>query len=471
MIPRSDRSIFLALLIVANVIPFTKQQDDGSGGGDGDPYDDGSSNSDSSDDSSSGSQSDCALITGHSCNANGICKYCAMCLEDECILSKSVAANSSSEVSQTAADCSSQADTNVYNWYGYCLSSGNDNDGDYCATSVECYQYRKTTNGSSVSHLWQNLTCDANSCLLTTARGGAPPPPGQIPPVSTTSPGENQASSTAGAGEGNDNENSGHHHHEFTPRSATAIALMVTCSFIIVVGLLWLAQLWTKRRKRNRRPTLSVTSSIPSSAPPSFQSNSGGLLASGLGASAGTANGRVPEMTQWRRLSRSSSLSSLHSVEPLPSYFSPDPSPPKYEQAIVTQIRGLMAARGTDEGNEENATEQYQHNDPLPPPMWLPIYFTPNQSAFSFGRLRRHPPFAASSSSRAQTGASSSSSSAAISAHEQDNAWSDPMRAFWYHHQQQLEQLNRNHQNLPSPQSQQQPQHRSEDEDRSSSNT
>lgn len=129
-----------ALLLVVAVSP-SYQQDDSSGGYDDGSYDDGSGGyddgsggyDDGSDDSYDDSQDDCALISGHSCNANGICKYCAMCLQDGCILSKSASANSSvSAVSQqpTASSCNTtQFGTDVYDWYGYCLSGGNDRDG------------------------------------------------------------------------------------------------------------------------------------------------------------------------------------------------------------------------------------------------------------------------------------------------------------------------------------------------------
>lgn len=300
---------------------------------------------------------------------------------------------------------------------------------DYCATSVECYQYRKSSN-SSVSYVWQNLTCDPTSCLLRTDRGQPPPPPGKLPPSDDGD--GNHHSGSGGSGHHKENET-------LSPNSAAAIGLMVTCSCIVLAGLLWVARSWSRRHRRKRSTRRSVNSNDtePSTAPPSFSSN--------------------PEMTQRHRghRMRASSFSSLHSVEQLPSYFSPDPSPPKYEQAIVTQIRGLMA-RGAEEDEEGSSSSGGEgrngrssnhphdaHHDPLPPPLWLPVYFTPNHSAFSFGRLRRHPPSFGPGSS--------SSSSRAL--HIDD----DPMRAFWYHHQQQLEHIHPS----PSSSSHQQQQQRS----------
>lgn len=263
-----------------------------------------------------------------------------------------------------------------------------------------------------MSYVWQNLTCDPNSCLLTTDRGQPPPPPGKLPPDGDGSGSHH----SGGSGSGHHGEN-----ETLSPNSAAAIGLMVTCSCIALAGLIWAARSWSRRHSRKRSTSHSVNSNDtePSTAPPSFSSN--------------------PEMTQRHRghRMRSSSFSSLHSVEQLPSYFSPDPSPPKYEQAIVTQIRGLMA-RGAEEEDESSSSGEgrngrgsnnpHDAHDPLPPPLWLPVYFTPNHSAFSFGRLRRHPP---------SFGPGSSNSTSSRALHIDD----DPMRAFWYHHQQQLEHI------------------------------
>ncbi|KAI8146633.1 hypothetical protein BJV82DRAFT_710709 [Fennellomyces sp. T-0311] len=410
----------LSLILMSR---FSYQQEDDSYD---DGYDDGSADDDAEDDD------DCSLISGHSCNANGICKYCAMCLQSSCIYSKSVSANTSLPLASAPACNTTQFGTpDIYDWYGYCLSSGNDSDGDYCATSSECYQYRRNAN-SSVSHIWNNLTCEPTSCLLTTDRGQPPPAPGQLPP--SDDPG-NPHHTEGGTG-GN------HHHHssEFSleDHSPAAIALTAVCSFVVIAGVIWLTRRWMRSRyapsrppfswlafcgscgrKKKRVQSLASDTTVPSTAPPSFSSN-------------------PPEMQQ-RRIA-SSTATSIHSTssrqrEPLPSYYSPDPPPPKYEQAIVTQIRGLM---------QSNVDEDEAGHNSLPPPLWLPVYFTPNHSAYSFGRLRRHPPphMAPSSSS-----AVASSSSSNPRHHDQSPMWhhnndlSDPLQAFWYHHQQQMSQI------------------------------
>ncbi|KAI9490209.1 hypothetical protein BDB00DRAFT_875535 [Zychaea mexicana] len=482
MLPSQRQSSYYARrysgLLVSSILlqsQFSYEQDD-------DYYDDGYDDGDdgSADETDDGSNDDCSLISGHTCNANGICKYCAMCLQSSCIWSKSVSSsvNNTSIASPSALVCNTtQFDTpDVYDWYGYCLSSGNDSDGDYCATSSECYQYRRNAT-SSVSHIWNNLTCEPSNCLLMTDRGQPPPAPGQLPTESDGS----------GAGDGQDGDGvgagAGHRHHAghgFTEHSPSAIALMVTCSFIFLVGMIWMIQMWMKskrtrqplgppfswiafclscggRRKKRVQSLASNDTTVPSTAPPSFRSN------------------QQPEMQQRRVASSSaSSLGSQSSQqpqnrgEPLPSYYSPDPSPPKYEQAIVTQIRGLMGQHAliddNDGGDDNDGQRQAGHNS-LPPPLWLPVYFTPNHSAYSFGRLRRHPPphmagataaavaaVAASSSSSSSPSnnnnniASSSSSNPhqhqdhAGSLWHHNNDWSDPLQAFWYHHQQQIGQ-------------------------------
>jgi hypothetical protein len=87
----------------------------------------------------------------------------------------------------------------------------------------------------------------------------------------------------------------------------------------------------------------------------------------------------------------------------LPSYFSPDPSPPKYEHAIVTQIRGLLedsnyhyqastsSSMNVDHHNTEDSMAMDHYTSEFPQPMWVPIYFAPNHTSFSLGRLRHHP--------------------------------------------------------------------------------
>lgn len=69
---------------------------------------------------------ECAFISGQHCDQNGICKYCAMCLQSSCILSKTIGGNTNSI---NSCNTTQFGTTNLYNWYDYCLSSDNDNSG------------------------------------------------------------------------------------------------------------------------------------------------------------------------------------------------------------------------------------------------------------------------------------------------------------------------------------------------------
>lgn len=124
------RDITAILLLLT--LPFSRQQADDSNSG----YDDGSSSDDGSSDD--GSDDDCALISGHTCNpTTGICKYCAMCIQSSCILTKSASATANASLSENTPVCNSTqlGTTDLYDWYGYCLSSGNDSDGGILSLS------------------------------------------------------------------------------------------------------------------------------------------------------------------------------------------------------------------------------------------------------------------------------------------------------------------------------------------------
>lgn len=111
-------AILLSLLLLFTLIKSSHQQqavDDSSTAAD-DPNDD---------------DDDCAFISGQHCDQNGICKYCAMCLQSSCILSKTINSSNSSLLQQPQSSCNTTqfGTTNLYNWYDYCLSSDNDSTG------------------------------------------------------------------------------------------------------------------------------------------------------------------------------------------------------------------------------------------------------------------------------------------------------------------------------------------------------
>ncbi|KAI7897433.1 uncharacterized protein EV154DRAFT_573259 [Mucor mucedo] len=315
---------------------------------------------------------DCAFISGQDCDQNGICKYCAMCLQSSCILSKTIGTG------PTTCNTTQFGTTNLYNWYDYCLSSDNDVAGSYCATSTECYQYRKSA-GPSVTYAWHNLTCNPSTCMLI-ASNGAPPPIPVPPQTNSNLPDSNlhrlNNNSHHHDDEISDNADKHHYYHDKRPlQNPAAIGLTIVCSLLIVVFLCYIAKRYKKKsdeqKEKNKQPpsaaaataergrTQSVTSTIPSSAPPSFSSAPPDMSVI-----------RHPHV-RWQPTS--STRSSTGSVEPLPSYLTPYSSPPKYEQAIVTQIRDLR---------EDNASSSTRLEQQPPPTAWVPVYFTRQQNNF-----------------------------------------------------------------------------------------
>lgn len=343
-----------------------------------------------------------------------------MCLQSSCILSKTIGNN---PLQQPQQQCNSTqfGTTNLYNWYDYCLSSGNDNSGEYCATSTECYQYRKSI-GPSVTYAWHNLTCNPSTCMLIASNGAPPPTPSMIDPHSNINKSNgndhsilkatDENNTSNGSGSNSSSSNRHHYYHDKHPfHNPAAIALTIVCSLVLIVAIVWIIRLckkkgwWpftpmaaaiarNKKRRRGGQQAMasrdSVASSVPSSAPPSFSSTPPDM-----------AIIRHPHVHLYRHQYgqqdasiHSARSSTGSSVEPLPSYLTPYPLPPKYEQAIVTQIRGF---RGDDGGsistlgsssNTPTATtsDGYHHNNTAPfPSMWVPVYFTQQQANFRRG--------------------------------------------------------------------------------------
>ncbi|KAI8876238.1 hypothetical protein K501DRAFT_279597 [Backusella circina FSU 941] len=345
---------------------------------------------------------DCAFISGQHCDQNGICKYCAMCLQSSCILSKTILNNNALGTNSPVCNMTQFGTTDLYDWYDYCLSSGNDSIGNYCAASTECYQYRKNT-GSSVTYAWNNLTCNPTTCMLIASNGAPPPTP--VSPFGSSISIDKSTTDNNGSNEEMTQmvDGSGFRHvyyHNKAFRNPAAVALTVVCSLVFIVVSVWLIRLgkkkkwWSKfkdssrekvtnssvvkswkhnndQRSRRIEPMSFVNSisSIPSSAPPSF--SSGPLDMS---------NVRHPHdrlnILQQNPFQSPRSSSSSTRMEPLPCYLSPDTSLPKYEQAIVTQIRGFR--------NDDSSPTS---SDPMgQPSMWVPVYFS------HFRRVSNHLP-------------------------------------------------------------------------------
>ncbi|CAO3627709.1 unnamed protein product [Mucor fragilis] len=383
----------ISLVFVLNVISSTYQQQQVD-----------SSDADDDDDD------ECAFISGQHCDQNGICKYCAMCLQSSCILSKTIGESNN----VNSCNTTQFGTTNLYNWYDYCLSSDNDNSGDYCATSTECYQYRKSA-GPSVTYAWHNLTCNPSTCMLIASNGAPPPIP--VPPQTIGTSGSGTQSpidpyhktphgddTTFNASDADARHR--YYHNKF--HNPAAIALAIVCCLVLLVAICWMLRLckkkgwWPftmnrllltasaatagKRRDRSHQaPSESNNSisSIPSSAPPSFSSTPPDMAVI-----------RHPHLHLYTHQplipSGRSSTASFSNNESLPSYLSPYLSPPKYEQAIVTQIRGLREEGSSSSSNRSSLsnTDQYHRNNTAPlPSMWVPVYFT-QQHQPNFGRGR-----------------------------------------------------------------------------------
>jgi hypothetical protein len=199
-----------------------------------------------------------------------------------------------------------------------------------------------------------------------------------------------------------------YYHNKF--HNPTTIALTVVCCLVLLVAICWILRLckkkgwWpftdnrllltaantevtSKRRGISQQQQLqseshNSISSIPSSAPPSFASTPPDMAVI-----------RHPHLHLYTyqpsiQSGRSSTASSSNN-EMLPSYLSPYSSPPKYEQAIVTQIRGLME-EGSSSNSASSTTDQYHRDNTAPlPSMWVPVYFTQHQN-HNFGRRRNN---------------------------------------------------------------------------------
>jgi hypothetical protein len=226
---------------------------------------------------------------------------------------------------------------------------------DYCATSTECYQYRKSA-GPSVTYAWHNLTCNPSTCMLIASNGAPPPTP--VPPLQPTN-----LPTADDHHQGSDSPNNTVGAPESPLQNPAAIALIVLSCLVIIAVLLWILHLCKKKHWWPfKQHSLTKSASVPSTAPPSFSSAPPGEI----------ANQRIVGTTHQPSIRSDRSFNSTHTNELLPSYLSPYHSPPKYEQAIVTQIRGLR-----DEGSSSNSALDHHEN---PPSMWVPVYFTQPQA-------------------------------------------------------------------------------------------
>lgn len=120
----------LILLLLSNTIVQTHQQEANDNNDIDSDDDDDNENDDDDDD-----DDECAFISGQRCDQNGVCKYCAMCLQNSCILSKTIGVSTSA--SSSSCNSTQFGVKNLYNWYDYCLSSDNDSNGSKRLILVE----------------------------------------------------------------------------------------------------------------------------------------------------------------------------------------------------------------------------------------------------------------------------------------------------------------------------------------------
>lgn len=244
---------------------------------------------------------------------------------------------------------------------------------------------------------------------MLTASNGAPPPIPAPPPLIDNNSNDgtkkhNDDDSSISNSAAAENRHLAYYHHPF--HNPAAIALTIVCVLVILVVICWLIRycrrraIWPfgsifvacsdydkegrrrhrgkKRGSRQIQATSSIASSVPSSAPPSFSSTPPDM-----------AIIRHPHLRLYNHRNQQPSIhsgrSSTGSVEPLPSYLSPYPSPPKYEQAIVCQIRGGL--RGEEDTGGSSTMLNDHYTAASLPSMWVPVYFTaPQQQQQNFRR-------------------------------------------------------------------------------------
>ncbi|GAN09317.1 hypothetical protein MAM1_0258d08842 [Mucor ambiguus] len=199
------------------------------------------------------------------------------------------------------------------------------------------------------------------------------PPPIPIPITNITTVTNEHHPSPGTTSSGNVNP----HRSPFDPRtrSPTSIALISVCSIVSCVLVMWLVRIVFYKTKYwpwiNRYlccgfchpsikplPTASLTttssssmteSAQPHSRPPSFQSND----------------------HDTRSIQQQSIHSNNSSYTSLPSYHCQDPSLPKYEQAIVTQIRGMSFF-----DHHPSAATSAASASSGQQPIWIPIFLS-----------------------------------------------------------------------------------------------
>ncbi|CAO3689452.1 unnamed protein product [Umbelopsis ramanniana] len=267
--------------------------------------------------STSPGDSTCTFLTGNSCK-QGTCNFCARCIQQSCIL-----ANNTGLSTGSRDTCSGKSRST---WYDYCVSTEYDSNGVSCTDNVQCYPYRNNT-----PFAWPNLACDPNLCFVISANGSPAPSPSVIPNItSTTDPGASATSSTSSPDSGDNFITTGS-----SKVSVTTIALIAVSSLLFLLGLAWLTRIITKCRicptpffhRRDEQSPVVATTDLSAHHPDNQSTTSSNL------------------------------------TEPLPVYVPPDAPPPKYENAIVNQIRETPRYPVVDESTWVDGLERGEANE------------------------------------------------------------------------------------------------------------
>jgi hypothetical protein len=176
------------------------------------------------------------------------------------------------------------------------------------------------------------------------------PPPKPVPLLNNTNTTTYHPTGSSSSGHINPHSDT-RHKFDFRNNSPAIIALTSISVFAFLCLLILLIRIVFFKTKYwkviNKYLFCGVCSSPPRTRPPSFRT-----------------------FTSSQLQTRSIHSHADSDIDVLPSYHRQDPSLPKYEQAIVTQIRGLRLSIGSS--SSSSATEQQ--------PIWVPVYVSREQN-------------------------------------------------------------------------------------------
>ncbi|CAO3631661.1 unnamed protein product [Mucor hiemalis] len=237
---------------------------------------------------------------------------------------------------------------------------------DQCDTSTQCYPYRQSNTTSA--HSWDNLTCNMDTCLLINIDGSQPAAPIPLDNTTIVLPTTNSSDTHHPTNK----DTNRHHNSPFDLKSGSAISIALT-SVCIIVSLCLVA--WLIRILFYKTTYWPVINKFLCCGRCAYKSSDGSSNRS----STSTTRSPPPSFHSTGLVMRSNSNNSSHGSV-LPNYFQQDPSPPKYEHAIVTQIRGMRFLNHSSLDNDNNENSASEHQPiwvPAQQPVWMPVYISP----------------------------------------------------------------------------------------------